>query len=102
VLTTSRIPCLSPHLARLLKLDEIVAVRVPTIEEETARDLARSREDVRQDLMGARHRLSKPLLRHGFVYSGTDTWTRQHDQWLRAHRDGDRASKPRSTRTTRP
>jgi transposase len=79
------------HLARLLKLDEIVAVHVPSVEEETARDLVRSREDVRQDLMSARHRLSKLLLRHGLVYSGGDTWTRPHDHWLREHRDGDHA-----------
>lgn len=77
------------HLARLLKLDEIVAVRVPTIEEETARDLVRSREDTRQDLMAARHRMSKLLLRHGFVYSDGEAWTRKHDAWLRQHRTGD-------------
>ena len=79
------------HLARLLKLDEIVAVQVPSVEEETARDLVRSREDTRQDLMASRHRLSKLLLRHGFVYSGGAAWTLQHDVWLRSHREGDRA-----------
>lgn len=79
------------HLARLLKLDEIVAVRVPSIQEETARDLVRSREDTRQDLMSSRHRLSKLLLRHGFVYSDGDAWTQKHDRWLRSHRDGDLA-----------
>jgi transposase len=77
------------HLARLLKLDEIVAVKVPTVEEETARDLVRSREDTRQDLMAARHRLSKLMLRHGFVYSDGTAWTRKHDLWLRQHRTGD-------------
>ena len=79
------------HLARLLKLDEIVAVTVPTVQEETARDLVRSREDTRQDLMSARHRLSKLLLRHGLVYSDGDAWTQKHDRWLRAHRGGDLA-----------
>ncbi len=79
------------HLARLLKLEEIVAVHVPSVQEETARDLVRSREDVRQDLMGARHRLSKLLLRHGFVYPDGDAWTRKHDAWLRQHRTGDLA-----------
>lgn len=79
------------RLARLLKLDEVVAVQVPTREEETARDLVRSREDTRQDLMGAWHRLSKLMLRHGFVYTGGQAWTRKHDSWLRAHRDGDTA-----------
>ena len=58
------------YLARLLRLDEITAVAVPTVEQEAARDLVRAREDCRGDLMRARHRLSKLLLRHGIVYSG--------------------------------
>ena len=53
------------HLARLLRLDEITAVAVPSVEQEAARDLVRAREDCRGDLMRARHRLSKLLLRHG-------------------------------------
>ena len=79
------------HLMRLLHLDEITAVTVPSIEEETARDLVRSREDTRQDLMSARHRLSKLLLRHGFVYDDGAAWTERHDRWLREHRSGDLA-----------
>jgi transposase len=71
------------HLARLLRLDEVTAVVVPTVEQETARDLVRAREDCRGDLMRARHRLSKLLLRQGFVYSGGHAWTGAHDQWLR-------------------
>jgi transposase len=70
-------------LARLLRLDEITPVRVPTIEQESARDLVRAREDARGDLMRARHRLSKLLLRHGVVYSGGHAWTGAHDAWLR-------------------
>lgn len=53
------------HLARLLRMDQIVAVRVPSESQEAARDLVRAREDVRGDLMRCRHRLSKLLLRHG-------------------------------------
>ena len=71
------------HLARLLRLDEITPVVVPTVEQEAARDLVRAREDCRGDLMRARHRLSKLLLRHGIVYFGGDTWTGKHDAWLR-------------------
>src|SRR4029077_29963 len=41
------------HLARLLRLDEIVSVRIPTPAEEAARDLVRAREAARQDLMRA-------------------------------------------------
>jgi transposase len=74
------------HLARLLRLDEITPVTVPGVEQETARDLVRAREDCRGDLMRARHRLSKLLLRHGIVYSGGDAWTGKHDAWLRRQR----------------
>jgi transposase len=74
------------HLARLLHLGEIVAVAVPTVEREAARDLVRAREDARKDLMSARHRVSKLLLRNGIVYCGGQPWTCRHDQWLRSQR----------------
>ena len=67
------------HLARLLRLDEFIAVSIPTVDQEAARDLVRAREDCRGDLMRARHRLSKLLLRHGIVYSGGQAWTGKHD-----------------------
>ena len=44
----------------------------------------RAREDVRRDLMAARHRLSKLLLRQGIVYYGGHAWTQVHDTWLRS------------------
>lgn len=69
-------------LARLLRMDELVAVRVPTPDQESARDLVRAREDVRAELMAARHRVSKLLLRHGYLYSGGATWTGKHHHWL--------------------
>jgi len=70
----------------LLRLDEFTAVSVPTVDQETARDLVRAREDCRGDLMRARHRLSKLLLRQGIVYSDGQAWTGAHDAWLRRHR----------------
>jgi transposase len=73
------------RLARLLRLGEITPIRVPSLEEEAARDLVRAREDARGDLMRGRHRLSKLLLRHGLVYDAT-AWTRTHDAWLRRQR----------------
>ena len=73
------------RLARLLRLGELVAVRVPSPDEEAARDLVRAREDARGDLMRARHRLSKLLLRHGLVYEAS-AWTLAHDAWLRGQR----------------
>lgn len=74
------------HLARLLHLDEFTGVRVPGVAEENARDLVRAREDVRGELMRARHRISKLLLRRGILYSGGGTWTARHHAWLAAQR----------------
>jgi transposase len=74
------------HLARLLRLDEVTSVAIPTLEQEAARDLVRAREDCRGDMMRARHRLSKLLLRHGIVYYGGTAWTGRHDAWLRHQR----------------
>lgn len=68
-------------LARLLRVDDLTPIRIPTVTEEAARDLVRVREDVRGDLMRARHRVSKLLLRHGHVYYGA-AWTGKHHAWL--------------------
>jgi transposase len=73
------------RLARLLRLGELAPVRVPDRHEEAARDLVWAREDARGDLMRARHRLSKLLLRHGLVYEGK-AWTLAHNTWLRRQR----------------
>lgn len=71
------------HLARLLRQGELTPVRIPDPADEAARDLVRAREDARADLMRARHRLSKLLLRHGVVYEDGRAWTRAHEMWLR-------------------
>jgi transposase len=71
------------RLARLLAAGELSFVHVPSVEAECFRDLIRAREDVRGDLMRARHRLSKLLLRRGLRYSGPGkNWTRAHRTWL--------------------
>lgn len=74
------------HLARLLHLGQITEVAVPTVAQEAARDLVRAREDCRGDLMTARHRVSKLLLRQGIVYSEGKPWTSRHELWLRKQR----------------
>jgi transposase len=71
------------RLVRLLMVGGLHAVRVPSGEEEALRDLVRAREDVRGDLMRARHRMSKLLLRHEVRYDGAgDNWTTRHRDWL--------------------
>jgi transposase len=73
-------------LARALRAGELTPVRVPDPADEAARDLVRAREDARADLMRARHRLSKLLLRHGLLYESGRAWTGAHEAWLRAQR----------------
>lgn len=69
------------HLVRLLMAGKLHPVRVPGPAEEALRDLVRAHEDVRQDLMRARHRLSKLLLRHEVRFEGR-AWTERHRVWL--------------------
>jgi transposase len=81
------------RLARRLAAGELTVVRVPSVEHERLRDLARCREDIRGDLMRARHRLGKFLLRREIYYQGSaKAWTRQHRAWLASLRFADRAS----------
>jgi transposase len=81
------------RLLRLLMIGALHPVRVPSGEEEALRDLVRAREDVRGDLMRARHRLSKLLLRHDVRFEGTGgAWTQRHRQWLGALELGHRGS----------
>ncbi|MGA2928685.1 MAG: hypothetical protein ABSG43_22390 [Solirubrobacteraceae bacterium] len=62
------------RVLRLLMIDALYPVRVPIVEEEALRDLMR-----------ARQRLSKLLLRHDILYEDTaSTWTQRHRAWLRS------------------
>ena len=71
------------HLVRQLIAGALTPIRVPSADEEAARDVLRDREQVRADLMRARHRLSKFLLRNGRVWPAEKTaWTLQHRAWL--------------------
>jgi transposase len=68
-------------LAELLRAGLLTGVRPPTPEDEAVRDLCRARDDAREDLQRARHRLGKLLLRRGLHYSGRN-WTRAHRRWI--------------------
>jgi len=46
------------------------------------RDLCRARDDAREDVQRARHRLGKLLLRRGLHFSGRKNWTKAHRQWI--------------------
>ncbi|HET9195808.1 MAG TPA: IS110 family transposase [Vicinamibacterales bacterium] len=73
------------QLAVLYRAGALTAIHVPTDQEEAVRDLLRCREDIRVDLLRARHRLGKFLLRHGRRFTATtSTWSPRHHAWLRA------------------
>ncbi len=73
-------------LARNLLAGSLIAILVPDPEVEAARELARLHDACRRDLMTARHRVSKMLLRHGLVYPKDNTWTVEHRRWLSRQR----------------
>lgn len=76
----------SRKLAELFKAGLLTEVHPPTPEEEAVRDLTRAREDANRDLLSARHRLSKMLMRHGHVFGAGCNWTQRHRVWLKSIR----------------
>jgi transposase len=70
------------RLARLLLAGSLKQVVVPAPEVEAARELTRAHDACRRDLMTARHRVSKMLLRHGVIYPKDNTWSAEHRRWL--------------------
>jgi len=74
-------------LAKYLQAGLLTEVHPPSEQEESARDLTRCRRALKGDLMRARHRLSKWLLRRGVHYTaGKKQWTGMHHKWLRSLR----------------
>ena len=72
-------------LCRLFRAGELTSVRIPAPDEEAVRDLLRLREDLGEDILRARHRLSKFLLRHGRVFA-RPSWSQAHVRWIREQR----------------
>jgi transposase len=79
-------------LARQLMAGSLTAVVVPSPDVEAAREMTRAHDVCRQELMRARHRVSKMLLRHGRVYPKPKTWTAEHRRWLSQQRFPERPS----------
>jgi len=82
------------RLVRLLAAGELAFSFVPSEADEQFRDLVRAIEDNRGDLMRARHRLGKMLLRRALRFPGPGAaWTQAHWAWLRALRFDDPCSR---------
>ncbi|WP_077621189.1 IS110 family transposase [Sediminibacillus massiliensis] len=70
-------------LATLYRAGELTPIYVPTENDEALRDLVRAREDVKEDELRAKHRLTKFLLRNEIhPPKGTRTWTAKYWDWL--------------------
>lgn len=81
------------RLARLLAAGELRFAFVPSVADEQFRDVIRAIEDCRGDLMRARHRLGKMLLRREIRWTGPGSpWTQKHMIWLRSLRFEDLCS----------
>src|SRR4030042_7215308 len=76
-------------IARMHRMGELTAIRVPTPAQEALRDLLRAREDATEDLVRRRHRLQKFLLRQGRGFEGKN-WTRDHWRWIRGQEVAER------------
>jgi transposase len=70
-------------LAELLRAGLLTEVHPPTVQEEAVRDLVRCREDAVEDVARCRHRLSKMLLRRGYLWQTGRQWTIAHRRWMR-------------------
>lgn len=70
------------ELARLLKSGDLDPIYVPEPEDESVRDLSRSRERAMQDLNDAKYQLKALLLRNNIQYAGTANWSLKHMRWL--------------------
>jgi transposase len=69
-------------LVRSLRAGDLSAVHVPSVEDESFRDLARAWSAAREDLKQARQRLKSFLLSHGVHYLGRADWGPAHRRWL--------------------
>jgi transposase len=80
-------------LAELLRAGLLTEVTPPSESDEALRDLCRCRDDVRDDLLRARHRMSKFLLRRHCMFTGSKHhWGTRHMHWLEQLRFDDAAS----------
>jgi len=74
------------QLALLYRAGALTAIHVPSEAEEAVRDLLRCREDIGADLLRAKHRLSKFLLRHGRRCPDAKPWSNRFFTWLTVQR----------------
>lgn len=73
------------EIAKALATRTITPVYIPDSECESLRNLVRSHDDLRQDLVRAKQRLNMFLMRHGMIFNEVDDKGRRKGNWTRAH-----------------
>ena len=71
-------------LARYLRSNSLTFVSIPSAEQESLRDLIRSRQSAQKDVGRLRKQVIHLLLRHGHRYRDGDSWTQRFWGWLKA------------------
>ena len=78
------------RLAIFLRGGQLTGVTPPTPVTEALRTLVRTRDQVRKDVVSAKHHLTKFLLHRGVIYRGSrKLWSLEHRAWLRQVRMND-------------
>ena len=73
------------RLAELHRTGDLKPAWVPSEEDEALRDLVRAREDSKQDLLRAKHRLGKFFLRRGIRQPvGVRAWSTKYRVWVKS------------------
>lgn len=68
----------------MFKAGLLTEVHAPNVAQEASRELTRCRQTAQENLKRIRHQLLKFLIRHGYIYSDGDHWTKKHFRWLRS------------------
>ena len=71
-------------LAHLYRSGELTSIAMPVEEDESARDLVRTHQQVKTEIRRKQHHLLKFLTRRGRIYLEGKNWTLKHRRWLKA------------------
>lgn len=69
-------------LVHLYRSGELTAIATPEEDDESARDLGRTFQQVKQEILRKRHHILKFLTRRGRIYREGQSWTLKHRSWL--------------------
>jgi transposase len=71
-------------LVRLYRAGELTEIAMPASKDESARDLGRTHQQVKQEIRRKQHHILKFLTRRGRIYRDGGNWTLKHRRWLKS------------------